>query len=63
MNVINGDNEDQLIILKLNKDHVVVLKVMAAPEHTDIRIINFYQLFAILYKQTNGGYAISIYNT
>lgn len=42
VNILNGDNEDQIIILKLNKDVFTVVEVIAAPEHTDIRIINFY---------------------
>ncbi|CAD8147929.1 unnamed protein product [Paramecium octaurelia] len=60
--VVNGEAQNQLLILNLTKTDFSFGYQMAISQSQDIRIISFYERFAILQQQAQGKFTFQIYN-
>ncbi|CAD8147999.1 unnamed protein product [Paramecium octaurelia] len=60
--VVNGQQQNQLLILNLTRTDFSFGYQMAISQSQDIRVINFYERFAILQQQAQGKFTFQIYN-
>ncbi|CAD8151259.1 unnamed protein product [Paramecium pentaurelia] len=60
--VINGQEQNQLLMLNLTRTDFSLGHIMSISQSQDIRVINFYERFAILQQQDKGKFTFQIYN-
>ncbi|CAK62501.1 unnamed protein product (macronuclear) [Paramecium tetraurelia] len=60
--VVNGQEQNQLLILNLTRTDFSFGYEMAISQSQDIRVINFFERFAILQQQAQGKFTFQVYN-